>query len=187
MHTHLPRRHGYDPAADAPRTAVGGRAHNPRPQVRVAGLARTARLGPAFRLRIPTSGLKLARDNYGPTLCGFRGLSLRHSAFWTIHPTFSNNVRVVNNSVLQTKPGTDGLDPDSCWNVYIADNVFSTRDDCIALKSGKDWSGRMVNISTEGVLIERNHFTAGHGGGRRGRRRRLHAPLCIPSVVLHTT
>ena len=33
----------------------------------------------------------------------------------------------------------------------------------IALKAGKDWSGRMVNISTENVLIEQNVFNGGHG------------------------
>ena len=28
---------------------------------------------------------------------------------------------------------------------------------------GRDWSGRLVNISTENVLIENNTLTAGHG------------------------
>jgi polygalacturonase len=47
--------------------------------------------------------------------------------------------------------------------VYIAHNTFSTGDDCIAIKAGRDWSGRMVNISTVNVLAERNVFKAGHG------------------------
>jgi exo-poly-alpha-galacturonosidase len=106
-----------------------------------------------------------------PTLLGLlwvdgltiRDLRLVRSGFWTVHPAFSNNVRIVGITVLQTKPGTDGVDPDSCWNVYIANNTISTRDDCVALKAGKDWSGRLVNISTENVLIERNQFLAGHG------------------------
>lgn len=54
-------------------------------------------------------------------------------------------------------------DPDSSWNVYIAGNVFSTGDDCIAIKAGRDWSGRMVNISTQNVLAEDNVFAQGHG------------------------
>lgn len=106
-----------------------------------------------------------------PTLLGLlwvdgltiSGMKLRHSAFWTVHPAFSNNIRIVGNSVWSNGHGTDGIDPDSCWNLYIANNTVSTRDDCIALKSGKDWSGRLVNISTENVLIERNTFNAGHG------------------------
>jgi hypothetical protein len=40
-------------------------------------------------------------------------------------------------------------DPDSSWNVYIASNTFNTGDDCIAIKAGRDWSGLMVNISTQ--------------------------------------
>ena len=42
-------------------------------------------------------------------------------------------------------------------------NTFSTGDDCIAIKAGRDWSGRQVNISTQNVLAERNAFLKGHG------------------------
>lgn len=58
---------------------------------------------------------------------------------------------------------TDGCDPDSTWNVYIFNNTFSTGDDCIAIKAGRDWSGRMVNISTVNVLAENNFYLKGHG------------------------
>jgi len=92
-----------------------------------------------------------------------RDLSIRRPGFWTVHPTFCDNVVVANNSILTTGPNTDGCDPDSAWNVLIADNVFSTGDDCIAIKAGRDWSGRMVNISTRNVLVERNVFKEGHG------------------------
>ena len=30
---------------------------------------------------------------------------------------------------------------------YIAGNTFSTGDDCIAIKAGRDWSGIMVGIA----------------------------------------
>ena len=60
-----------------------------------------------------------------PTLLGLlwvdglsiQNLKLRRPAAWTIHPTFSNNVRIVGNDVVTNQPGTDGCDPDSCWNV----------------------------------------------------------------------
>ena len=74
--------------------------------------------------------------------------SHRRPGYWTVHPTFSNNIVVRNNSIITTGANTDGCDPDSSWNVYIAGNHFSTGDDCIAIKSGRDWSGRLVNIST---------------------------------------
>ena len=74
-----------------------------------------------------------------------------------------SSCRVVNNSIITTGSNTDGCDPDSAWNVYIAQNTFSTGDDCIAIKAGRDWSGRMVNISTTNVLAEQNVFQQGHG------------------------
>ena len=92
-----------------------------------------------------------------------RDLKVRRPGFWTIHPTFSNNVRVVGNDVYTRGANTDDCDPDSAWNVYIARNTFDNGDDCIAIKSGRDWSGRMVNISTTNVLVEDNLFKAGHG------------------------
>eukprot|EP01043_Picozoa_sp_COSAG02_P058525 COSAG02_NODE_7298_length_3077_cov_81.755876_4_plen_393_part_00 len=92
-----------------------------------------------------------------------RDIAIRRPGYWTVHPTFSNNVVVSNNSIITTGSNTDGCDPDSTWNVYIGQNHFSTGDDCIAIKAGRDWSGRMVNISTRNVLAEGNYFEKGHG------------------------
>lgn len=97
-----------------------------------------------------------------------RNLTITRPGYWTVHPTFCNNVAVVGNTintwnVYHAGSNTDGVDPDSTWNVYIADNSFSTGDDCIAIKAGRDWSGRMVNISTQNVLAENNLFLKGHG------------------------
>ena len=64
-----------------------------------------------------------------------RDMNVRRPGFWTVHPTFSNNVRVTGNSIITTGSNTDGCDPDSSWNVYIAHNTFSTGDDCIAIKA----------------------------------------------------
>lgn len=72
------------------------------------------------------------------------GLAITHltfydSPFWFIHPMFCNNVRVEGIAVVApaTSKNTDGLDPDSCTNVYVNDCVFETGDDCIAIKSGR--------------------------------------------------
>ena len=79
-----------------------------------------------------------------------RDMKIRRPGYWTVHPTFSNNVRVTGNSIItdlvNKGTNTDGCDPDSSWNVYIANNHFSTGDDCIAIKSGRDWSGIMVHF-----------------------------------------
>jgi polygalacturonase len=91
------------------------------------------------------------------------GMQIRRPGYWTVHPCFSNNVRVESNSIITYGSNTDGCDPDSTWNVYIAHNTFSTGDDCIAIKAGRDLSGRQVNISTQNVLAEQNSFLKGHG------------------------
>lgn len=92
-----------------------------------------------------------------------RDLKIRRPGFWTVHPTFCNNVRVTGLDVYTRGKNTDGIDPDSVWNMYLANNTFDNGDDCIAIKSGRDWSGIMVNISTSNILAERNVFRAGHG------------------------
>eukprot|EP01062_Namystynia_karyoxenos_P067415 TRINITY_DN61368_c0_g1_i1.p1 TRINITY_DN61368_c0_g1~~TRINITY_DN61368_c0_g1_i1.p1 ORF type:complete len:471 (+),score=87.24 TRINITY_DN61368_c0_g1_i1:76-1413(+) len=92
-----------------------------------------------------------------------RDLRIRRPGFWTIHPAFCNNVRVTGLDVYTRGHNTDGIDPDSTWNMYIANNTFDNGDDCIAIKSGRDWSGLMVNISTANILAEKNHFRQGHG------------------------
>ena len=117
-------------------------------------------------LACPTSvcsiALRSTRSRLAPIHCASLR-QIRRPGYWTIHPTFSNNVRVEGNDVLTYGSNTDGCDPDSAWNVYIAGNSFSTGDDCIAIKAGRDWSGRMVNISTTNVLAERNYYLKGHG------------------------
>jgi polygalacturonase len=92
-----------------------------------------------------------------------KDLSLRRPAFWTAMPAFCNNVRVTGMDIVTAGGNTDGLDPDSTWNVYVSGNLIDSGDDCVAIKAGRDWSGRMVNISTRNVLIEANDFRAGHG------------------------
>ncbi|KAJ8603601.1 hypothetical protein CTAYLR_004856 [Chrysophaeum taylorii] len=92
-----------------------------------------------------------------------RGLSVRNSGYWTLHPTFCDNVRVANADVETTGRNTDGLDVDSSWNVYVGRSRFRTGDDNIALKAGRDWSGRMVNASTRNVLVEATRFGWGNG------------------------
>lgn len=71
---------------------------------------------------------------------------------------------MTNTSVVTSGKNTDGLDPDSVWNMYIAENYFSNGDDNIAVKSGRDWSGRMVNISSRNILAENNVYATGHAG-----------------------
>ena len=73
--------------------------------------------------------------------------------FWTVHPTFCNNVHIHDVRIVTEGPNTDGIDPDSSQNVLIERCYISTGDDCIAIKSGKDEDGRAVGIPTANVLV----------------------------------
>lgn len=90
------------------------------------------------------------------------GLRIRHPVTWAIYTCFCNNVRIVDTDVWSDGHNVNAIVPESTWNVYIANNTIRTRDDCLSLKAGMDWSGRMVNISTENVHIENNAFFYGH-------------------------
>ena len=102
-----------------------------------------------------------------------QGVTIRQSPFWCVHPIYCNGV-TVNGVSIHTKydeaghpyPGMvngDGLDPDSCRNVFIFNCHIASEDDCIALKSGRDAEGRAVGIPTENVRISHCLFTSGFG------------------------
>lgn len=83
---------------------------------------------------------------------------------WTVHPVYCENVRVKGITVATTGPNTDGLNPDSCRNVWIEDCDFSTGDDCIAVNSGMNEDGRRVGRPCENIVIRSCRMHAGHGG-----------------------
>ncbi len=57
----------------------------------------------------------------------------------------------------------DGWNPDSSRNMMIFDTIFDTGDDCIAIKSGKNPDGNLVNIPTENVRIFDLQMLGGNG------------------------
>lgn len=91
-----------------------------------------------------------------------------NSPFWVLHPLLSENVIVRNVTVNSEGPNNDGCDPESCKNVLIENCTFNTGDDCIALKSGRDFDGRRENAPIENVLIRNCHMRKGHGGVSMG-------------------
>jgi polygalacturonase len=119
-----------------------------------------------------TNGTKKCKENFQlyPKTFGMTyvngltvsNLRILHPVTWTIYTCFSNNVRIVDNDVWSDGHNVNAVVPESTWNVYIANNTIRTRDDCLSLKAGMDWSGRMVNISTENILIANNAFSYGH-------------------------
>jgi len=120
-----------------------------------------------------TNGKKPCKENFQlyPKTLGLTyvngltvdGLRIRQPVTWAVYTCFSNNVRITGNDIRSDGHNVNAVVPESTWNIYIANNTILTRDDCLSLKAGMDWSGRMVNVSTENVLVQNNLFLGGHG------------------------
>ncbi|MEJ5963105.1 glycoside hydrolase family 28 protein [Pedobacter immunditicola] len=93
------------------------------------------------------------------------GITIRNSPFWTINPQFCNNVTINAVTILNPDaPNTDGINPESCSNVRIANSHISVGDDCITIKSGKDAPGRKMARPAENYTITNCTMLSGHGG-----------------------
>jgi polygalacturonase len=93
-----------------------------------------------------------------------QGVTILRSPMWEINPVLCQNVAVLDVTVNSHGPNNDGCDPESCRYVLIDGCSFSTGDDCIALKAGKNADGRRVNVPCEDVIINNCTFADGHGG-----------------------
>lgn len=101
------------------------------------------------------------------------GVCVKHSPAWCLHLIYCNNVTIDSISVYTKHDENgrpykdivngDGIDIDSCRNVYIKNCEIHSQDDCIAIKSGRDEEGRKVGIPTENVLIKNCVFKSGFG------------------------
>src|SRR5204863_9434953 len=61
-------------------------------------------------------------------------------------------------------PNTDGIDPDSCRNVRIANCYISTGDDCIIIKSGYKQQTQDPLVPSENITISNCVFGLGQSG-----------------------
>lgn len=94
-----------------------------------------------------------------------KDIKIVNSPFWTINPQYCDNVNIDGVTIQNPpSPNTDGVNPESCRNVRIANCYISVGDDCITIKSGKDRSGRKVNIPAENYTITNCVMLRGHGG-----------------------
>ena len=98
------------------------------------------------------------------------GVTLKNSPMWQVHPVLCTNVTVQKMTITgasanrESAPNTDGCDPESCTDVLIKDCSFSTGDDCIAIKSGRNADGRRMNTPSQNIVIQGCHMEDGHGG-----------------------
>lgn len=127
---------------------------------------------------IDGSGLEWSKQSFAPigrprlicfTNCdsgSISSLKLRNQASWCVHVLYTEGFRIENLDIEAREyiPSSDGVDIDSCCDVYIGGTRFYVHDDCISIKSGKDEDGRRVARPSEDILIENCHFEYGHGG-----------------------
>ncbi len=82
------------------------------------------------------------------------GVSIESSPSWNLHMVYSKNLTVYNCTFVSHGINNgDGVDPDSVENCAIFNCRFDTSDDCIAIKSGKNPEGNIVNRKTTNVYI----------------------------------
>ncbi|MDT3403717.1 glycoside hydrolase family 28 protein [Mucilaginibacter terrae] len=92
-----------------------------------------------------------------------QGLQIKDAPCWTIHYIYSKGISCHDLDIVSTAHNGDGLDPDSSDDSYIFNCSFSTGDDCIAIKSGKNPEGYTIGRPTRNVQITNCNFTKGHG------------------------
>ena len=81
------------------------------------------------------------------------GISIIDAPYWVIHPVLCNNVIVQNVTINSMNLNNDGCDPESCTNVLIQHCNFTTGDDGIAIKVGRDQDGWRIGQPTENVIV----------------------------------
>jgi len=83
-------------------------------------------------------------------------LTLMNSPFWTLHPIFCNDVTISHLQVLAPRDhgNTDGVDPSSCDNVYVADCTIDVGDDAVSVKAGLHWKTKQ-KVPAQNYLFER--------------------------------
>lgn len=85
-------------------------------------------------------------------------------ASWNLHFIYSKNVVTFGCLILsQNVNNGDGWDVDSCEDCTIFDCTFNTRDDMIAIKSGKNPEGNIINRPTRNVKVFDCRCEHGHG------------------------
>ncbi len=92
------------------------------------------------------------------------GFAMKNSPMWELNPVLCSNVTIRNVRIDSHGPNNDGCDPECCRDVLISNCTFSTGDDCIAIKSGRNQDGRRVNVPCENVVIQDCTMNDGHGG-----------------------
>ncbi len=117
---------------------------------------------------------KETKDHLRPFLLHFiecsrirlEGVTFQNSPMWNLHPELCDNITIERCNVRNKHNAAngDGLDLESCRNVYLSRTVFDVGDDGITIKSGKDEEGRRRGVPTRDVVIDSCVVYNAHGG-----------------------
>lgn len=97
-------------------------------------------------------------ETFSCTNVRIEGITILDSPFWVIHPVFCDNVIVRDVVIDSHNPNNDGCDPDSSTNILIEGCTFSTGDDAVAIKSGRDNDAWRIGKPTENVVVRNCTF-----------------------------
>ncbi len=81
-------------------------------------------------------------------------VSIENGPAWNLHILYSENI-IVHGCCFKSSQvwNGDGCDPDSSENVAIFKCIFETGDDCIAIKSGKNPQGNIINRKCSNIYV----------------------------------
>lgn len=93
-----------------------------------------------------------------------QGLTFANGASWNLHMVYSDQI-VTDHCVIKSDGvwNGDGWDPDSSTNCTIFACEFCTGDDAVAIKSGKNPEGNIINRPTKHIRVFDCHSGFGHG------------------------
>lgn len=82
------------------------------------------------------------------------GLTLQNGASWNVHMIYSRNI-VTDHCVFRSEEvwNGDGWDPDSSEDCTLFASEFHTGDDSVAIKSGKNPEGNVINRPTRNIRV----------------------------------
>jgi len=94
------------------------------------------------------------------------GVTFQNSPMWNLRPELCDNITIKGCTVRNDHNAAngDGIDLESCRNVYLSRCVFDVGDDGICLKSGRDEAGRRRGVPTRDVIIDSCVVYHAHGG-----------------------
>ena len=130
-------------------------------------LNRLADAGAPVAQRVFGAGHHLRPNFFQPYHCRnilVEGVTIVRSPMWELHPVLCTNFTARNVIIDSLGPNNDGCDPESCKDVLLDHCSFTTGDDCIAIKSGRNSDGRRINVPSEDFVIRNCAMKDGHAG-----------------------